>query len=546
MALAMYQLMYQPKVGTWRIQSMTLPTVKGTRIRGNRYSLNLAVPILLQPKYGRDRLTDAIRTADPKAAGDAVTRAKARFLEELDELKNKAGLQELVDGLPAEQRRLYEEAGGIAGLLDEYKRSSMSLTFMAGDIPPHEGEITDLEEKFRNAEFDAAEEVLTHQARQEAKTLNALGQDVPVPGGDFETLQDVAVAFVEEKEWKEQNRQSMAYTMRRWHEFHGDIELTALERSHLADFASAVKHLPTSTSKEIRALPMRKAMAVAKSRTLATAGFKVRQRMVNHLKSVMNWGINEGKIKVQSDPWAGYNLTRPSEAHSARKKNKVPAFTTDEVSLILSHVAKTFDKEFVDYWLPPLGAYTGARCEELGQLLVGDVVLVEGIWAISITDEDKEQKVKNIHSVRMVPVPRTIIGMGFIEFVSRRKQEEGRYLFLEERTDRRKNVSISEMSPDVRGRVTPNYGHRFSRKVLQPLGIKKPRQNFHALRHSWTDAAKRARIDPEIRRLIAGRLDGEDWVEDGYTEEELLKAKLEALTTMEPFVTGAASVGSIA
>ncbi|MEM7058974.1 MAG: site-specific integrase [Pseudomonadota bacterium] len=522
---------------------MPLPRVSGTRIRGKRYSLNLAVPVELQPRYGRDRLTDAIGTADPNAAEDAVTLAKAKFIQEISELRNEAGLQELVDQLDDEQRAIYDKAGGLEGLVNAYKTSTVSLAFMAGDIPPHEGEITDFEEEMRNAEFDAAEKALTRHARREAKTLNALGQDVPVPGGNFETLEDIARAFVVDKGWTEQNRQSMSYTMRRWREYHGDLQLQALERSHLADFASAISQLPTSTSKDIRALPMRKAMAVAKSSGLATARFKVRQRMVNHLKSIMSWGINEGKIKLRNDPWAGFKLTKPKEAHSARRKRKVPSFTPSEVRSILDHSGKTFDKKLVDYWLPPIAAYTGARCEELGQLLVGDVSSSDGIWTLSITDEDEEQTVKNAHSVRMVPVPQKIIGMGFVDFVKRRRREGGRYLFLEEFHDMQRNVRIVEMSPDARGRVTSNYGHRFSRKVLQPLGIKKPRQNFHALRHSWTDAARRARIDKEIRRLIAGRLDGADPVEDGYGDEELLRAKLEALNKMEPFVTGEEIVG---
>ena len=171
---------------------MGLPKVRGTRIRKNRYSLNLAVPVVLQPKYGRDRLTNAIGTADPKKAEEAVTRAKAKFLEELEGLRNHASLQELIAQLPEDQRALFDEAGGLEGLLKAYEASMMSLTFMAGDIPPDEGASTDLEVEKQNAMFDAAENVIRQWARKEAKTLNSLGQVVSVPGGDFETIEDVS------------------------------------------------------------------------------------------------------------------------------------------------------------------------------------------------------------------------------------------------------------------------------------------------------------------------------------------------------------------
>ncbi len=45
------------------------------------------------------------------------------------------------------------------------------------------------------------------------------------------------------------------------------------------------------------------------------------------------------------------------------------------------------------HWLPLLALFTGARLEELGQLLVSDVKVLERVWCIHITDlpdEDDE------------------------------------------------------------------------------------------------------------------------------------------------------------
>lgn len=503
--------------------------VAGTRIRGNRYYLNLAVPVDLRSKYETDRLTDAIGTADPKVAEDAVTLAKARFIQDAEDLSK-------LLKLTPEQQKLLDEAGGLDGLLAAYNESKTSLAFMAGDFPASEGEMDELAEDMLAAEDDATSKVLNRRAREEAKTLNALGKKVVVPGGEYETLADVASYFVEKRGWTAQNAEAMEYTMRRWQEFHGDIPLPDLTREHLFQFEEAAKGLPTSTAKGIRTLPMRKAIAAAKREDLPTVGYKVRERLVNHLKAVMAWGIDRGLIKRPFDPWAGYKIDKPKERHGTRQKKKVPPFTPRETAQILAHVRKQFDRDTIDYWLPFLGAYSGARREELGQLMVDNIKTVSDIPTMQITDLDPEQKVKNQHSLRYVPIPAAVLKMGFMEFVDSRRQAGGRMLFLENFTRKNHTTIRREVPADKRGRFTENYGQRFTDKVLFPLGIKKERQAFHALRHSWTDAARRAKIDPEIRRLIAGRLEGEDPTEAGYGGAELLAEKLEALNQVEPFI----------
>lgn len=239
---------------------------------------------------------------------------------------------------------------------------------------------------------------------------------------------------------------------------------------------------------------------------------------------------------IAVDPWAGYKFDKPKEKIAERRARKVEGFAPAEVKRILTHAAATADADTADYWLPLLSAYSGARREELGQLRLEDVLTSGNIPALRITDEGEDQKVKNAHSLRTIPVPPVCIARGFLDFVARRRQAGGVMLFLEPYTDKRHITTLREMTPDPRGRLTEIYGGRFTRKILEPLGIKTKGQGFHALRHSWTDAARRAKIDPEIRRLIAGRLDGEDATEAGYGGGTLLSEKLEAMIAIAPFV----------
>jgi integrase len=519
---------------------MALAKVPGTKIRGGVYHLNIAIPPPIRHFYaGRELLTGTLKTADPKVAAKGVTLARARMLQQEEEISRAADINARLDELPADQRELYERAGGLEGLLTAFQRTQTARAFMlAGDpsitLDTDEPDPDPLEMEVRTAEHRAASAALEGIARRESKTLRALGKKVDVPGGDISGVAELAEAFIRAKSYTVQNADSLRYTVRRWIEFHTDLSLAKLTRAHLAEFDDAARDLPVA--RQYLKKPMRVAVAEARKGDLDRVSYKVRERLVTHLKALLAFAADKGFVIL--DPWAGYKFDRPKVKVAERRARKVEGFAPADVKRILAHVAKTADADTADHWLPLLSAYSGARREELGQLRVSDVLTVGNIPAIRITDEGEGQKVKNAHSLRTIPIPPVCIDRGFLDFVARRRQAGGAMLFLEEFTDKRHRKTLREMTPDPRGRLTEVYGGRFTRKVLEPLGIKTKGQGFHALRHSWTDAARRAKIDPEIRRLIAGRLDGEDATEAGYGGDDLLAEKLEALVRVAPFVEG--------
>ncbi|MBZ4023385.1 hypothetical protein CKO11_13045 [Rhodobacter sp. TJ_12] len=537
MPIALYQPLYQDCIGT-RGASMALAKVAGTKIRGGTYHLNISIPPEIRHLHkGRALLTGTLKTADPKVAANEVIRARAQLLEQVEEMARSADVNARLAELPPDQRALYDRAGGLEGLLEAFQSTQTARAFLAaGDLST----MTDTEEfppdpleiELAAAEHRAASAALEGIARREAKTLRALGEKVEVPGGDLSGVAELAEAFIRAKEYTIQNAESVRYTVRRWIEFHGDQPLAKLSRAHLAEFDDAARDLPVA--REWLKKPMRTAVAAAQKGNLDRVSYKVRERLINHLKALSAFALNKGALTV--DPWVGYKIDKPKGKIAEASTQKRKGFPPEQVKAILAYVAATTHADTADHWLPMLSAYSGARREELGQLLVEDVLTGGDIPALRITDEDEVQKVKNEHSLRVIPVPPVCIERGFLDFVARRRQAGGAMLFLEEYTDKRHQKTLREMTPDSRGRLTEIYGGRFSRKVLAPLGIKTKGQGFHALRHSWTDAARRAKIDPEIRRLIAGRLDGEDATEARYGSSDLLTEKLEALKQVAKFV----------
>lgn len=69
------------------------------------------------------------------------------------------------------------------------------------------------------------------------------------------------------------------------------------------------------------------------------------------------------------------------------------------------------------YWVPLIGAYTGARCGELCQLNKVDIQCINEIWMFNLTDDGEEQLIKTKAGIRKVPIHSELIRLGFLEYV---------------------------------------------------------------------------------------------------------------------------------
>ncbi|MGK4361460.1 tyrosine-type recombinase/integrase [Ectopseudomonas chengduensis] len=96
------------------------------------------------------------------------------------------------------------------------------------------------------------------------------------------------------------------------------------------------------------------------------------------------------------------------------------------------------DAQSYCFWLMPLGLFTGARLNEICQLRAHDVVEdAHGVPLISINDNGFNKSLKNEQSRREIPICSKLITMGFLDFVTERRQAEGpdALLFSELRFD---------------------------------------------------------------------------------------------------------------
>ena len=178
-------------------------------------------------------------------------------------------------------------------------------------------------------------------------------------------------------------------------------------------------------------------------------------------------------VRVKKD------VSLPSEQRRRWSKEElVKLFSHDNFAGVIGTNDSTvnYQKKLEDYWIPYMLLFTGARVSEICQLRTEDVQEREGVWCISV-NEDEGKTVKTKASIRHIPLHKELLNMGFLSYVNHRYGARKDKLF-----DIRpygKTMCWSEQ-----------FGKRFT-KVLKAIGLTgAQRPTLHGLRHTFVDSAQ--------------------------------------------------------
>ncbi len=514
------------------------------QLRG-RYHVKIAIPESIRAHWaGKDVYQKSTRSTDPVAAAKEARRIRAIMDAQLEQAKAEEGWRALARHLPPDQRALLDKAGGLSGLLDEFERSKKALAFLEAGKPADAGafdvevgprgaptkvlidELADPEElQLQQAENHAASAAIRAQTNARGRVLRQIGQDVDLVGDVF-SLRDLVEDWAPSVD--AHTAENGRTYVRRFTELHGEIGLQDITGAHLREFTDALKGLPKVQSGKRREMTIQQLVADAKKTGADTIGYATQKKYFDMLKGLMSHAV--GRRFVEADPWVGMKLVKPKVKHSAEKARR--AFTGEEVGKILEFVkgsnADQYGSTTVDRWAPWIAAYHGLRIQEACQLRTKDFEEIGGVWSMKITDEGEDQKTKNAASVRWVPVHPALIAAGLRGVVEARPADAfafnqfGRYA-----------KKLEEMTPDTRGRVSADYGKRFSYLLRSKLGIKDPKAVFHSFRHRFQDACDNANISDAHRRYLTGRAN-RDAVEGGYGDGAGMRYLFDSLKQVDP------------
>ena len=177
------------------------------------------------------------------------------------------------------------------------------------------------------------------------------------------------------------------------------------------------------------------------------------------------------------------------------------------------------------YWCMLLGVTTGARINEIGQLLVTDIrSSIEKIPFLSINveiDESHESEefgktIKNSNSIRNLPIHPRIIDLGFLEYQKEIANRGERFLF-------------PELQHQMDGIETTKELSRWYGRYFGRIGINDTRKVYHSFRH-WIVARLGANAPDYLRRRITGHAAGSEG--DRYGGRAAMPDILAALNTL--------------
>lgn len=169
-----------------------------------------------------------------------------------------------------------------------------------------------------------------------------------------------------------------------------------------------------------------------------------------------------------------------------RSRSPLPFTDAEAVKILL---AARLEKRASIRWAPWLMAFSGMRVAEVLQLTRGDVRQEDGIWYLSVNEDDASKSVKTSQQ-RSVPLHTAVIAEGFLAYVDTIAGDGP--LFPDKRVDGHGN----------RGGRAWNVVGRWVRKTVGITDTLKAPD--HSWRHRVEDELRAAAVGEDVRDAVLG------------------------------------------
>jgi integrase len=207
-----------------------------------------------------------------------------------------------------------------------------------------------------------------------------------------------------------------------------------------------------------------------------------------------------------------------------------PIFTGCRSSRLWKQPGNVVLRDSAKYWVPLIALFSGLRLGEIIQMQLADVKTLEGIayfdvTPLSLDDEDdegydptEEKSLKTSSSRRGIPIHKTLLDLGFNDFLASQRAKGESRLFPE----------FARAEDD--GSWSKQFSKYFKR-FRESIGVTRRGVKFHSLRHNVEDALRNADVRKEVRDALQGH--GESGVSREYGSGYYLRTLNEAVQKIE-------------
>jgi|UPI000852E66F integrase len=287
-------------------------------------------------------------------------------------------------------------------------------------------------------------------------------------------------------------------TITRFVELYGDLPVSRISRALCQEFKTDLSKLPTK-GEGIRGLAAPELIAKAEVEGLPTAGLATVKKQLRAMSAVLNFAAQR-LAAIEEEPISASGMlksiakaakraeTRTAEDKHYTRKELVTIFSSPLFKGQWQPPRSDFGQAL--YWLPLLMVYSGARREELAQLLVSDVRQDEdfGIWYLSIAPGDGKT-VKTASSRRKVPLHGDLLELGFLNYRNSLPAEGRLFPKLEEHPEN-------------------GYGHAvgkaWAKYLKEVLKLDSQASPSHGFRHTFKTLCREVGIETAVSDWITG------------------------------------------
>lgn len=278
----------------------------------------------------------------------------------------------------------------------------------------------------------------------------------------------------------------------------GDIGIGEITADDCFEFRDAVARMPNSMPRAHRSLAFVDQHTLYANRSgLAKVTPQSVKKYLGAIQALLSFAFQQRFISA--------NVAAGLKVEGYTKKSDRRPFTNDELKALFAlplfcnswsrSTSKSAVSDVTLRWLFLIGLCTGARIEEVGQVLVSDIRQEGSVSYIDVDDyidpatPELSKRVKNDASVRLLPLHRKLIDLGFLDYVASLKAAGQLKLF-------------SDLVPDKLGVQTKEASRRANR-IIDCVSTDR-RLVFYSFRHTFKDMCRDADIPIDVHDQLTG------------------------------------------
>lgn len=275
------------------------------------------------------------------------------------------------------------------------------------------------------------------------------------------------------------------------------IDLSVLDlKKFNKDFSDMPNENDKEVKEEIKGLTSyKKWIEITREKDLLRVSNRTRRDKLIRIKAFLNFCV---EIECLDKNRLHYKIN--PDDNNKRKEFKIEQlqnfFNTDWYNKDLEHNLK---EEPHKIWIPLILLYSGARINEISQIYINQISEKEGVYFFKIRDTEEDQSTKNKSSNRVIPIHKTLIDLGILNYIEQQKSNNQERLFSELYLTKSKGYGQHF------GKIFNDYKKTWLEiETLNKIKERKILLDLHSFRHTFTTALRGGKVVEEDISYILG------------------------------------------